>query len=235
MQLGVEVNVTSRQSGRYGLGALEDVLLNLCEDAIDSCDAECGSGMEKSGGGADKSAIHSAIEASPGGHRAVDVIVEESRLAALVRGRDRLKGGGWKDTEIGRKYQDAINIVSARLGKMSILSPHTDGAMSTPSVKPRNLNKAWSEASLAGAERSSPAAPPPSAGLSAGVPRLAAPPPSASRLGPSAIPTNSSTSSSLGRGGGASSEEKRLGHLRGESHTTPRTNTRQHWCPTTSL
>jgi len=232
VQLGVEVNITSRQSGRYGLGALEDALLKLCEEHIDSSEAECGvEGLEMGCGSIDKAAIRNAIDASPGGHRAVDIIVEESRLAALIRGRDRLTGGGWKDTTIGRQYQDAINMVSVRVGKVSIPSPKADAAMSTPSVKPRRLNKAWSDASLVSAERSPPTMS--QSGMSAGIPKVAAPPPSANGLGPPALPTRSSSGTC--HAGGAGAEDKRLGHLRGDSQSTPRTNTRQHWCPTTSL
>lgn len=211
VQLGVEVRVTSRQSGRYGLGALEDVLLKLCDDPIDSCDALCGA--DKCSGTVDRAAIRSAIQASPGGHRAVDIIVEESRLDALIRGRDRLKGGGWKDTNIARQYQDAINTLSFRLGKFAAPAPSTDAAATTtPGTKPRRLNKA------------------------------AAPPPSASKLSPAPFSTSSSAGGGGGGGcrGGAPSPENR--HLReyelqkeqARQHT-PRTNTRNHWAPTISM
>jgi len=221
VQLGVQVDVTSRQSGRYGLGALEDALLKLCEEPIEADRAACGRSV-------DEGAIREALRAVAGGQRAVDQAVEESRLAALVRGRDRLQGGGWKDTPIGRQFQDAICVVSARLGKASLSIPGGSdaAALITPpgGTKPRRLNKAWSEANLAASgDRGSP-----SKTMVAGRP-----PPTATKRVGGGVATLT-PAGSIGSLFDAHDEDKLQSH-RQQTQLTPRIGTRQHWCPTTSL
>lgn len=216
VQLGVEVRVTSRQSGRYGLGMLDDLLLVLCAEGINSSDSECGCEGDNGCGSIDEAAIRGAIHASPGGHRAVDVVVEEARLAALVQKRDRLVGGGWKDTNIGRQYQEAINNVMARLGKASTHSPTADAAFATPNTKERKLTQVGSP----GVPGSTPA-------LASTFGWAGAPPPSASRHG-AASPGRYGEACGMGK---ALLEDQRHPH----HQPTPRSHTRQHWSPTVSL
>jgi len=225
VQSGVQVDITSRQSGRYGLGALEDALLKLCEEPIETDRAVCGCPVEEE-------AIREALRAVAGGLEAVDQAVEESRLAALVRGRDRLQGGGWKDTPIGRQYQDAINVVSARLGKASLGTPKgTEVAvLTTPpgGARARRLNKAWSETTWAASgDRGSPSK------TTAGV--AGKPPPAATkRIGAGGGATMLTSVGSVGSLFDVHDEDKLHNH-RQQNQSTPRTSTRQHWCPTTSL
>lgn len=107
VQLGREVRIASKKP-RFGLGAIDEFLIKLCEEPVDSKSAQCGRR-------ADEMAIRWAIQACPGGHATFDNTVENVRLAALVKNRDQLVGGGWKDTEIGRQYQDAIHEIEGRL------------------------------------------------------------------------------------------------------------------------
>lgn len=218
-QLGVEVRVTSKQR-KFGLGPFDELLLLLCKERIDSSRARCG--FDQASGRVDDMAIRGAIEASPGGHKAVDTSVEAARLTALVYARDRLVGGGWKDTTIMRQYDDAINVVSQRLGKVVGPPANHPDADEVPSSTGRTMQKAWSDANLT-------VATPPvlsSARGDAHVRRQSGPPVSATP--PSARVT-------INTSGKFRTRRPQANLLQQPGPSTPRSTTRQKWAQTTSL
>jgi len=140
-RLGLEVRVASRKT-KFGLGAIDELLIKFCERPVDSRNATCGTQAPGTTprawqrGQADEAALRRAIEAVADGYDAVDRVVEEARLTALIRNRDRLIGGGWKDTSIGREYLDVIREVGARLPRAPLETARSDAACSTDAWLP---------------------------------------------------------------------------------------------------
>jgi len=145
VRLGKEVRIASRRR-KFGLGATDDLLIKLCRDPIDSSAASCGG---------DARALRCLLEAVPGGYQAIDSAVEGARLVALSRGREKLVGGGWKDTDVGRQYDEAINMVSARLRNMAEEMGESGVGLPSPktSSRSRSLGHALDHGSSASPQR----------------------------------------------------------------------------------
>lgn len=101
---------------KFGFGATDDLLINMSKEPVDSAAGRCGAENE------DDVEVYQALNAylqafGKDPHAHVNSTVENARLIALTSGRDRLVGGGWKDTELGRQYQEAINNLTARVNR----------------------------------------------------------------------------------------------------------------------
>lgn len=139
VRLELEVRIAGRQR-RFGLGNADELLLNSCREPIRASAAVCGG---------DALALRQAVEAAD----AVDVAVESARCAALMRGRGMLVGGGWKDTEVARSYEVAIDTVKGRWLRMAQDDAFVD---SSRSQTPDGINSRirWPAGTLASARKS---------------------------------------------------------------------------------
>jgi len=150
VSMNVEVRVTSKPKGLKAAWSLDDGILKLCSTDVDSRSA-------RSAEQSDEQALRRAIEALEGSYATIDRQVGIARLAALARARDKLLGGGWSTSAIGRKYAEVIDNLAACLkvmppilGASSSETPAVDGARQTfgasqgasvrvppPAVRPR--------------------------------------------------------------------------------------------------
>lgn len=130
LELGLEVRMISKQRGVGLSTAIDQVLIESCFEPI-SCKSACCGVPGQPHGEADQTAIRAAIEALPGGYDALDRAVDEVRFRALKEACERLLGGGWKDTEIGRRCSEAISVAASRLG------PAFAPMRSSPELQPR--------------------------------------------------------------------------------------------------
>jgi len=114
-RMKLDIRVAQR---RRAWGLADEVLLAFCADPVDSRSARCG--PPGSVVCDDEKVLRARIERFEGGFDDFDRVVDGVRLSALIRARDQLLGGGWNDTGIGRRYTDIIDRVCSRLGQ----SPH---------------------------------------------------------------------------------------------------------------
>jgi len=140
VDLGLEVNTTQKPKGRSAW-CLDEAFLTACAKPVDSRSARCGPASASFS--RDEQALRRQIENSKGFNE-IDAAVEMARLHALTKFRDRLLGGGWSTTGIGKQYQDVIGDLCVRVGvhqPMPTSRPKNSMQISQFSQMPNNIKQ----------------------------------------------------------------------------------------------
>lgn len=140
IDLGLEVNTTQKPKGRSAW-CLDEAFLTACAKPVDSRSARCGPASASFS--RDEQALRRQVETSKGFDE-IDTAVEMARLHALTKFRDRLLGGGWSTTGIGKQYQDVIGDLCVRVGvhqPMPTSRPKNSMQISQFSPMPTNIKQ----------------------------------------------------------------------------------------------